>query len=38
MADELYSVAVYNAYHLCKIVAFRQRLGAWAPVPATDES
>jgi hypothetical protein len=38
MADELYSVAVHNAYHLGKIVALRQRIGAWPPMPATDES
>jgi uncharacterized damage-inducible protein DinB len=31
MADELYSVAVHNAYHLGKIVALRQRIGAWPP-------
>ena len=38
MADELYCVAVHNAYHLGKIVALRQRIGAWPPMPATDES
>ena len=31
MADELNSVAVHNAYHLGKIVALRQRIGAWPP-------
>ena len=31
LADELYSVAVHNAYHLGKIVALRQRIGAWPP-------
>lgn len=31
MADELSSVAVHNAYHLGKIVALRQRMGAWQP-------
>src|SRR5918911_2400058 len=31
MADELNSVAVHNAYHLGKIVALRQRIGAGAP-------
>jgi uncharacterized damage-inducible protein DinB len=36
MADELYSVAVHNAYHLGKIVALRQRMGAWPP--ASDAS
>ena len=38
MADELNSVAVHNAYHLGKIVALRQRIGAWPPKSATDES
>ena len=38
MADELHSVAVHNAYHLGKIVALRQRIGAWPPKAATDES
>ena len=38
MADELYSVAVHNAYHLGKIVALRQRIGAWPPKVAADES
>jgi len=31
LADELNSVAVHNAYHLGKIVALRQRMGAWPP-------
>ena len=31
MADELNCVAVHNAYHLGKIVALRQRMGAWPP-------
>ena len=31
MADELHCVAVHNAYHLGKIVALRQRIGAWPP-------
>ena len=38
MADELYSVAVHNAYHLGKIVALRQRIGAWPPTSASDGS
>ena len=38
MADELNSVAVHNAYHLGKIVALRQRIGAWPPTEATDAS
>lgn len=37
MADELHSLAVHNAYHLGKIVALRQRIGAWLPA-AADES
>jgi uncharacterized damage-inducible protein DinB len=32
MADELNCVAVHNAYHLGKIVALRQRVGAWPPI------
>ena len=36
MADELNSVAVHNAYHLGKIVALRQQIGAWPP-PASSE-
>ena len=35
--DELNSVAVHNAYHLGKIVALRQRMGAWPPAAAPDE-
>lgn len=38
MADELNSVAVHNAYHLGKIVALRQRIGAWPPKAASDGS
>jgi uncharacterized damage-inducible protein DinB len=34
MADELNSVAVHNAYHLGKIVALRQQIGAWPPPAA----
>ncbi len=37
MADELHSLAVHNAYHLGKIVALRQRIGAWPPKAATQE-
>lgn len=29
MADILYSLAVHNAYHMGKIVALRQMMGAW---------
>lgn len=31
LADELHCVAVHNAYHFGKIVALRQRIGAWPP-------
>jgi uncharacterized damage-inducible protein DinB len=34
LADELNSVAIHNAYHLGKIVALRQRIGAWPPAGA----
>lgn len=34
LEDELHSVAVHNAYHLGKIVALRQRIGAWPPAAA----
>lgn len=36
LADELHSVAVHNAYHFGKIVALRQRIGAWPPEEASD--
>ncbi len=36
MADELHSLAVHNAYHLGKIVALRQMIGAWPPKAATE--
>ena len=38
LADELNSVAVHNAYHLGKIVALRQRIGAWPPKAASGAS
>ena len=38
LSDELSSVAVHNAYHLGKIVALRQRIGAWPPPGASAES
>jgi len=38
LADELASVAVHNAYHLGKIVALRQRIGAWPPMAASGDS
>ncbi len=31
LEDELHSVAVHSAYHFGKIVALRQRIGAWPP-------
>lgn len=31
LADELSCVAVHSAYHFGKIVALRQRIGAWPP-------
>jgi uncharacterized damage-inducible protein DinB len=34
LADELNSVAVHSAYHFGKIVALRQRIGAWPPKAA----
>jgi uncharacterized damage-inducible protein DinB len=33
LADALHSLAVHNAYHLGKIVALRQMIGAWPPPP-----
>jgi hypothetical protein len=36
MGDELNSVAVHNAYHFGKIVALRQRIGAWPPEAASE--
>ena len=38
MADELSCVAVHNAYHFGKIVALRQRIGAWPPNASLQES
>jgi uncharacterized damage-inducible protein DinB len=37
MADELHSLAVHNAYHLGKIVALRQTIGAWPVTEAAEE-
>ena len=37
LTDELNCVAVHNAYHLGKIVALRQRIGAWPPQAESDE-
>lgn len=38
LADELNCVAVHNAYHFGKIVALRQRIGAWPPMAASSPS
>ena len=38
MADELQCVAIHNAYHLGKIVALRQRIGAGPPKAGEKES
>ena len=38
MAVELHGLAVHNAYHLGKIVALRQILGAWPPKVEAKES
>jgi len=38
LADELNCVALHNAYHFGKIVALRQRIGAWPPMVASDSS
>ena len=38
LADDLNCVAVHNAYHLGKIVALRQRIGAWPPMTASNPS
>ena len=38
MGEELSCLAVHNAYHLGKIVALRQSIGAWPPKGATEES
>jgi len=37
MGEELNCLAVHNAYHLGKVVALRQRIGAWPPKEATEE-
>lgn len=38
LADELNCVALHNAYHLGKIVALRQQIGAWPPMAESDPS
>ncbi|MEO5989519.1 MAG: DinB family protein [Candidatus Eisenbacteria bacterium] len=37
MGDNLHRLAVHNAYHLGKIVALRQRIGAWPPKAAPED-
>ena len=38
MREELSCLAMHNAYHLGKIVALRQRIGAWPPKAAAGEA
>lgn len=38
LADELHCVAVHNAYHFGRIVALRQRIGAWPPTAAAEHA
>lgn len=38
MAEELNCLAVHNAYHLGKVVALRQGIGAWPPRAARSEA
>ena len=38
LGEELNCLAVHNAYHLGKVVALRQMIGAWPPRAATEES
>ena len=38
LGDELNCVAVHSAYHFGKIVALRQRIGAWPPNETGDSS
>ena len=38
LADELQCVAIHNAFHLGKILALRQRLGAWPPMAPSNPS
>jgi len=38
MGEELSCLAVHNAYHLGKVVALRQMIGAWPPKPPAKES
>ena len=36
LGDDLNCVAIHNAYHLGKIVAMRQQIGAWPPIEESD--
>lgn len=38
MEDVLYSLAVHSSYHLGKIVAIRQAIGAWPPPAKKEET
>lgn len=38
LADELHCVAVHNAYHFGRIVALRQRIGAWPATAAAEHA
>lgn len=38
LGEELQCVALHNAYHFGKIVALRQRLGAWPPEAAAGDA
>ena len=38
MGEELCCLAVHNAYHLGKVVALRQTIGAWPPSAVPEES
>lgn len=38
MGDELCCLVMHNAYHFGKIVALRQRIGAWPPKAAREEA
>ena len=38
LGDELQCVALHNAFHLGKILALRQQMGAWPPTAASSSS
>ena len=38
LSDELHCVALHNAFHLGKILALRQRMGAWPPLGVSSPS